>query len=77
LLPPAKFTQNMQVKRVMRNVRGLVSPVEQHFHLLGLQERNERLFYRAMIEHPEELLPIMYTPTVGALYASWMQLDPP
>ena len=51
LLPPAKFTQNMQVKRVMRNVRGLSSPVEQHFHLLGLQERNERLFYRALIEH--------------------------
>lgn len=35
LLPPAKFTQNMQVKRVMRNVRALQSPVEQHFHLLG------------------------------------------
>lgn len=65
LLPPAKFTQTMQIKRVMRNVRLLTSPVEQHFHLLGLLERNERLFYRAMIEHAEELMPIMYTPTVG------------
>lgn len=65
LLPPAKFTQNMQVKRVMRNVRGCASPEEKHFHLSGLQERNERLFFRVMIDHVEELLPIMYTPTVG------------
>ena len=65
LLPPAKFSQNMQAKRVMRNVRGLADPVAQHFHLLGLQDRNERLFYRVMIDHAEELMPVMYTPTVG------------
>lgn len=65
LLPPAKFSQHTQVQRVMRNVRALGSPVEQHFHLLGLLERNERLFHRVLMDHVEELLPVMYTPTVG------------
>ena len=65
LLPPGKFTQNTQVKRVMRVIRGLSDPTEQHLHLLGLLERNERLFYRVLVEHHEELFPIMYTPTVG------------
>lgn len=65
LLPPAKFAQHTQVRRVMRNVRALTSPVEQHFHLLGLLERNERLFHRVLCEHYEELLPVMYAPTVG------------
>lgn len=65
LLPPAKFTQHTQIQRVMRNVRLLKTPVEQHFHLVGLLERNERLFHRVLTEHVEELLPVMYTPTVG------------
>ena len=39
--------------------------MEQHFHLLGLLERNERLFHRVLCEHYEELLPVMYAPTVG------------
>ena len=65
LLPPAKFAQHTQVRRVMRNVRALTFPVEQHFHLLGLLERNERLFHRVLCEHYEELLPVMYAPTVG------------
>ncbi|ACO69391.1 malic oxidoreductase mitochondrial precursor [Micromonas commoda] len=65
LLPPGKFTQNTQVKRVMRVIRGLSDPTEQHLHLLGLLERNERLFYRVLVEHQDELFPIIYTPTVG------------
>ena len=50
----------------MRVIRGLSSPVPSStFHLLGLLERNERLFHRVLCEHYEELLPVMCTPTVG------------
>ena len=74
LLPPAKFTQHTQVRRVMRNVRQLATPVDQHFHLIGLLERNERLFYRVLQEHIEELLPVMYTPTVGKVCKKFSEL---
>lgn len=38
---------------------------ERHTHLVALQERNQRLFYATLVAHPEELKPIIYSPTVG------------
>ena len=74
LLPPAKFNQYTQVERVMRNVRALQSPMQQHLHLVGLLERNERLFHKTLIDHVEELLPVMYTPTVGQVCKTFSEL---
>ncbi|KAL3694312.1 hypothetical protein R1sor_007963 [Riccia sorocarpa] len=65
LLPPAYMNQDLQVLRVMSNLREYTSDLMKYNHLMALQERNERLFYRVLMEHIEELLPIVYTPTVG------------
>ena len=57
--------QELQEKRVLQNVRGMEVPLQRYMFLMDLQERNERLFYKLMIDNVEELLPVVYTPTVG------------
>eukprot|EP00850_Spirogloea_muscicola_P017334 SM000148S01011 [mRNA] locus=s148:7138:12640:- [translate_table: standard] len=65
LLPPACLSQDLQLERVMRNLRILNDPLQQYMTLMDLQDRNERLFFSALVTHVEELMPIVYTPTVG------------
>ncbi|KAL3882184.1 hypothetical protein ACJMK2_028552 [Sinanodonta woodiana] len=65
LLPPCIISQDQQMIRVMSNIRKRPNDVDKYIYLLALMDRNERLFYRSLIEHVEELMPIVYTPTVG------------
>ena len=65
LLPARVFTQQEQVTRMLLSLRRKSSELEQYVHLMDLQDRNETLFYRVVMEHLEEMLPIIYTPTVG------------
>jgi malate dehydrogenase (oxaloacetate-decarboxylating)(NADP+) len=65
LLPYAVATQARLVDRVMQILRGLPRDLDRYMTLSSLQERNERLFYRTVIENLEEILPWIYTPTVG------------
>ncbi len=65
LLPPRVFTQDEQMARVLENFRRKESPLERYIFLTALQDRNERLFYRTVTAHIDEMLPIIYTPTVG------------
>jgi malate dehydrogenase (oxaloacetate-decarboxylating)(NADP+) len=65
LLPPHVNTQAEQVQRVLENFRSKPSPLEQYINLASLHDRNETLFFRALADHLEEMLPIVYTPTVG------------
>jgi len=65
LLPAAVCGQHVQLTRVLANLRRKAHDIEKYIALMALQGRNERLFYRALIEHTEELLPLVYTPTVG------------
>lgn len=65
LLPPAVETIEEQLDRALETVRGYDKPINQHVYLRALQDTNETLFFRLLTEHVEELLPIVYTPTVG------------
>ncbi len=65
LLPPRVFTMEEQVARVMGNFRRKTDPLEKYIFLTTLQNRNETLFYKIVLEHLEEMMPLIYTPTVG------------
>jgi malate dehydrogenase (oxaloacetate-decarboxylating)(NADP+) len=65
LLPPRVFRLADQQRRVMANFRRKESDLERYIFLVALQDRNETLFYRTLVDHIVQLLPIIYTPTVG------------
>jgi len=65
LLPPHISTQAEQVKRVLENFRRKSSDLERYINLSALHDRNEALFYRVVVDNPDEMMPIIYTPTVG------------
>ncbi len=65
LLPPAVSTQKIQMQRVLENMRRKSSDIERFIFLHALAGRNERLFYKVVMEHVDEVMPLIYTPTVG------------
>ncbi len=65
LLPPRVFPIKQQVERAIANFRKKTDPLDKYTFLSNLQGRNETLFYRLLEEFPEEMIPIIYTPTVG------------
>jgi malate dehydrogenase (oxaloacetate-decarboxylating) len=65
LLPHAVSTMEQQEKRVYANISRKSDELEKFIGLASLQDRNEHLFYRTLVDHIEEFLPIVYTPVVG------------
>jgi malate dehydrogenase (oxaloacetate-decarboxylating)(NADP+) len=65
LLPYKVSSEKDLVARAIDVLRKTPDNLGRYMLLSSLQERNERLFYRLVIDHIEELLPIIYTPTVG------------
>ncbi|CAF2624694.1 unnamed protein product [Rotaria sp. Silwood2] len=49
----------------MENLRHMPDDLSRYMALLALQDRNETLFYRTVMQHTEETMPLVYTPTVG------------
>jgi malate dehydrogenase (oxaloacetate-decarboxylating)(NADP+) len=65
LLPPRILTLEQQLDKTLASFRAKPTDLEKYIYLISLQDRNERLFYRLVIDHLAEMLPIIYTPTVG------------
>lgn len=65
LLPPRIFPMCQQVERALGQLRRKESDLEKYIFLAALQQRNETLFFRLLLDHLEETMPIIYTPTVG------------
>ena len=65
LLPHRVVDEGHLSARVMASLRELPTDLDRYVHLSSMQERNERLYYRVVVDYVDELLPIIYTPTVG------------
>jgi malic enzyme len=65
LLPDTVSTMDLQARRIYQSIVHKPEPLEQYIGLAGLQDRNEFLYYRVLLDHLEEFLPVVYTPTVG------------
>jgi malate dehydrogenase (oxaloacetate-decarboxylating)(NADP+) len=65
LLPPGIATEEEQRARAYENFQRAGADVQKYLFLAALQDRNETLFYRLLLDHLDEMVPIVYTPTVG------------
>lgn len=65
MLPPAVRTDSEQIKLAVANVNRLESNLEKYLYLRRLRNRNERLFYKVIDYDVCNILPLIYTPTVG------------
>ena len=65
LLPAHVQTPQEQLERVLANLRRKPATIERYIFLVALLDRNETLFYRTVIDNIEEMVPLIYTPTVG------------
>jgi malate dehydrogenase (oxaloacetate-decarboxylating) len=65
LLPPHEDTLDEQAARAFEAYGAKPTDLERHIYLRQLQDTNETLFYRLLLDHLAEMMPIVYTPTVG------------
>jgi len=74
LLPPHVETLDEQVVRAYGAYQRKDDDLERHIYLRALQDTNEVLFYRLLLDHIEEMMPIVYTPTVALACEQFSQI---
>ncbi|MBR5458816.1 MAG: NAD-dependent malic enzyme [Burkholderiaceae bacterium] len=65
LLPPAVETLELQAQRAIEQLRSYELPIHRYVYLDTLHNTNETLFYKVVSDYIEEVMPVIYTPTVG------------
>ena len=74
MVPYRVMTLEQQATAAISQIRVKHTPLEQHIGMASLHDRNEVLFYRVLIDHIAELMPIVYTPTVGEACQKFSQI---
>jgi malate dehydrogenase (oxaloacetate-decarboxylating) len=74
LLPSGVSTLEVQLERIYGVYRSKTTDLERYMHLTALQDRNETAFYGLLSKHLAELMPIIYTPVVGAACQSYSRI---
>ncbi|HYX65178.1 MAG TPA: oxaloacetate-decarboxylating malate dehydrogenase, partial [Burkholderiales bacterium] len=74
LLPARVESLAEQAARVLANVRSKASPLDKYQYLREVQDENETLFFRVLVDNLQELLPVVYTPAVGDACLQWSRI---
>jgi malate dehydrogenase (decarboxylating) len=74
LVPPRVMDVDAQARKVYEDFQKRPTPLDKWLYLQALQDRNETLFYKVIIDHVEETAPIIYTPTVGEVCLQYSRL---
>ena len=74
LLPDSVSTLEEQVARAYGHFEAKSDPLEKYIGMIALQDRNEVLFYRVLLDYVEQMMPIVYTPTVGDACVSFSRI---
>jgi malic enzyme len=74
MVPHRVTTLAQQATAAIGQIRAKQSPLEQYIGMASLHDRNEVLFYRMLVDHIAELMPIVYTPTVGEACQKFSQI---
>ncbi|HXG68129.1 MAG TPA: NAD-dependent malic enzyme [Blastocatellia bacterium] len=74
LLPPHVSTPEEQLARIYGNYKSKETDLERYIFLVALQDRNETIFYHLLAEHIAEMMPIIYTPTVGVACQNYSRI---
>ena len=65
-MPPHEETLEVQLERAYEAYQQKTTDLERHIYLRALQDQNEALFYALLLSHVSEMMPMIYTPVVGA-----------
>ncbi|MGA9595117.1 MAG: oxaloacetate-decarboxylating malate dehydrogenase, partial [Acidimicrobiia bacterium] len=74
MLPDRVSTIEEQIERVANQIQFKATDMDKNIYLNGLMDRNETLFYRALIENLEMMVPLIYTPTVATACRHWSKI---